>query len=229
MQNPACRLASCVGSFFVAISLPFFALAQAPGIFSSLPYDTAFLQQKLAAYSQHYSADKDPSSVPDHLFTLLALRAILTDSTLLASLDGKDVAVIATLLAPEDQRFIVQDQAVLSAICTSVAAAESSAAIQELARRFDAAKTSKENALAGYYAAAVASFSVSSQKTIAHLRSELSTARHLTYSTFDLAGFAQEVPSAAKAILTQGCASFAQRSATFTPQTVTLGDQVSRS
>ncbi|MDR0779636.1 MAG: hypothetical protein LBF16_02940 [Pseudomonadales bacterium] len=222
MPTPVRRLLGYLSGIVVAISLPLSVLAQPSSIFSSLPYDTAFLQQKLAAHSWLYAADKDPSAIPDYLFTLLALRAVLTDSSLQAALDAKDLAAIAALAAPEDQRFIVQDQRALSAICSGVATANDAAAIMDLALRFDDAKAAKDKTLDAYYAEALASFSVSTQQGVARLRSELSVARHLTYSTFDLAGFAQDVPDAAKAILAQGCAAFAQRLAVYTPTTVVL-------
>ncbi|MDR2213568.1 MAG: hypothetical protein LBE21_08085 [Pseudomonadales bacterium] len=226
MLKSAHRSISFSSSLFILILSSFGALAQTAGIFSNLPYDAVFLQQKLAEYSRNYAADTDPGAIPDNLFTLLALRAIVADPGLQDGLDADDVAAIAALPAPLDQGFITVDHEALSGICDDLAFADNTLAIQELAQRFDAAKVAREDALDAHYKAALNALSPATQEVIARLRQELGAARHLSYSSFDLTGFAHELPDAAQAILSHGCASFTQRLAAYTPETVTLRDQI---
>jgi methyl-accepting chemotaxis protein len=229
MPKPAIRLVGLLSGFFVSIYFPICAYAQTQTTFSGLPYSTTFLQEKLVEHSRSYTARTAFAAIPANLSMLMAFRAILTDVSLQKSLDARDVEVIGSLPAPVDQRFILPDHDELNAICARVSTADEALEIQELARRFDEAKARKEEALDAHYAAALDSLSPSTQEQVERLRSELSATRNLTYTVFDLAGFAQELPDAAQAILSHGCVSFTQRLATYTPEVVTLRDQVPRS
>lgn len=130
----------------------------------------------------------------------------------------------ATCRPPWDHSFLAKDQQELSAICSAAETADTPAAILELAIRFDASRLRKEKDLDVFYTSALNTLSTDTRRIIQELVLEFSASKKMAYATFDLQGFAREVPEAAKVILLNGCQNFSAQMLTYEPQTVKLGD-----
>jgi hypothetical protein len=201
------------------------AIAQNAGIFSGLPYAESEIRAKIAQYSVTAESSIDAAwKVPVNLAYQLAFRQILADAHVISTIGAADFNTIRGLPAPWDAGFLAADHAELSAICTDAKLVDSDEGIEKLAFRFDSSRQRRERNLDAVYSSALSQLSDETRKLIEAMIAEFATSKNIAYATFDMAGFARELPEAAKAILLQGCRNFAEQISSYTPQTVTFGD-----
>jgi len=198
--------------------------AQSRGIFSGLPYDENSIRAKIVEYTVTADSINAALEIPVNLFYQLLFRQILADKNLQARINPNDIATIRNLPAPWDYTFLRQDQEELGAICAEADAAVDALEIQNLASEFDDSRKRKERQLDIFYATALSELSVETRELIQNLLLDFSTSKSIAYAAFDMAGFAREMPEAAKAILLNGCETFEAQITSYTPRTVTLGD-----
>ncbi|MES2626354.1 MAG: hypothetical protein V4628_13805 [Pseudomonadota bacterium] len=208
----------------LAVSFPFAAQAESEDILSNLPYDQNFIQEKINQFTVTAHAPDTDLKVPAYLLYKLAFRKLLADESLQAQIALQDLELIKKLPAPSDSSFLAKDRKEITAICIQTNNIETPAEIQDVAVRYDDSRERKERDLDAFYDNALASLSAETRTLIQNLLFDISARKQVPYATFDMAGFAQAVPDAAKLLLIAGCESFSADVIAYTPQTVTMGD-----
>ena len=208
----------------LAVCFPLSLHAESENIFGDFPYDENFVQQKIAQFT--VTADSSDASLkaPVYLSYKLAFRKILADKTLQAQITANDLELIKNLPAPSDASFLAKDRKEISAICIQTNHIETPAEIVDLAARYDETRRRKERDLDDFYNDSLANLTAEARVFIQKLLADISARKQITYAMFDMTGFAQEVPDAAKALLIMGCESFSEDIIAYAPQPVTMGD-----
>jgi hypothetical protein len=223
-KNSATRsLVFCLANV-LAVSFPLSLQAESENIFGDLPYDENFVQDKIAQFT--VTADSPDASVkaPAYLSYKLAFRKILADKNLQAQITAKDLELIKNLPAPSDSSFLAKDRKEISAICIETNHIETPDEIVDVAARYDESRRRKERDLDDFYNGSLTNLTAGARVLVQDLLEDISARKQIAYAMFDMAGFAQEVPDAAKALLIMGCESFSEDIIAYAPQTVTMGD-----
>jgi len=207
-----------------AASFPLSLQAESENILKDLPYDGNFIQEKIAQFTMTADVPDAALKVPAYLSYKLAFRKILGDKNLQAQITAHDLELIKNLPAPSDYSFLAKDRKEITAICIQTNNIETPAEIQHVAAQYDETRRRKERDLDTFYDSSLAGLTAETRMLIQNLLLDISARKQITYTTFDMAGFAQEVPDAAKALLIMGCESFSADVIAYTPQTVKLGD-----
>jgi hypothetical protein len=208
----------------LAASFPLVVQAEGEDILRDLPYDENFLKAKIARFTVTADAQDAGLKVPVYLSYKLAFRKILADGNLQAQISARDLELIKNLPAPSDASFLAKDRKEITAICIQTNYIETPAEIVDVAARYDDSRRRKERDLDAFYDSSLASFTPEARILIQKLLVDISARKQISYATFDMAGFAQEVPDAAKALLILGCESFSADVIAYAPQPVRLGD-----
>jgi hypothetical protein len=189
-----------------------------------LPYDEGFIQEKIAQFTLTADAPDTALNAPAYLAYKLAFRKILGDKNLQAKIPAHDLELIKNLPAPSDYSFLAKDRKEITAICIQTNHIETPAEIQDVANRYDESRRRKERDLDAFYDSSLAGLAAETRTLIQDLLADINARKQITYATFDMAGFAQDVPDAAKAFLIMGCESFSADVIAYTPQTVKMRD-----
>jgi hypothetical protein len=208
----------------LAASFPLSAQAESTDLVKDLPYDQNFIQQKIAQFTLTTDAPDTALTPPAYLAYKLAFRKILGDKNLQTQIATHDLELIRSLPAPSDSSFLERDRKEINAICIQTNKFETSAEIVEVANRYDDSQKRKERDLDDFYNSSLSGLTAEARVLVQNLLLDISARKQITYTTFDMFGFAQEVPDAAKALLIMGCESFSADVIAYTPQTVTMGD-----
>ncbi len=223
-RNSATRsLFFCLANLLAA-SFPLSLHAESENIFGDLPYDGNFVQQKIAQFTVSADSADAALKAPAYLSYKLAFRKILADKNLQAQITANDLELIKKLPAPSDSSFLAKDRKEISAICMQTNYIETPAEIVDIAARYDESRRRKERDLDDFYNGSLTNLTAEARTLIQNLLADISARKQISYAMFDMAGFAQEVPDAAKALLIMGCESFSEDIIAYAPQTVTMGD-----
>ena len=208
----------------LAAGFSFSVQAESEGILKGLPYDEGFIQEKIAQFTVTADAPDSALKVPDYLSYKLAFRKILADKNLQVQMTADDLQLIKNLPAPSDSSFLEKDRKAITAVCIETNDIETPAEILDVSIHYDESRRRKERDLDAFYNRSVGSLTAEARLLIQNLLRDISARKQITYATFDMAGFAQEVPDAAKALLIMGCESFSADVIAYTPRSVTFSD-----
>lgn len=208
----------------LAATVPFSARAEGENLLKGLPYDESFVQEKLAQFTASAHAPDAALKVPAYLSYKFAFRKILGDESLQAQIAAADLELIKNLPAPSDSSFLVKDRKEITAICIETNTIETPAEIMDVAARYDESRRRKERDLDAFYHDSLETLSPQTRTLVQDLLLDISTRRQVPYTTFDMEGFAQEIPEAAKALLIMGCESFSADVIAYEPQPVRFVD-----
>ena len=223
-QNNAGRsIIFCLANL-LAVSLPLSVQAQDEDILKDLPYDESFIQEKIAQFTVSAESTDAAVKIPAYLAYKLAFRKILAEEQLQAQINAADLEMIRNLPAPSDRSFLAKDQKEITGICIQTNNMQTPAQILDVAAQYDDSRRRKESALDAFYDGSLTSLSAETRTVIQNLLADFDATNQISYATFDMAGFAQEVPEAAKALLIIGCENFSAEIIAYTPQSVKLGD-----
>lgn len=179
------------------------------GLIAELPGDEGMLREQLALHSKRLDSSRGDFGIPINIYHQMLLRELLIDPDLRSRLSTAEVALIESLAAPWDQRFVSEDREHLLALCDALAASTGdSEELAAFALRFDEARRARERGLDAYYSGALLQLESSTRVWVQERLEELVSSRQVAYAVFDLAAFAITLPEAAGAILENGCERF---------------------
>lgn len=185
------------------------ALAQQQTIFSGLPYEEALVRETAERYSTRVEANAGAWEIPGSVSYRIFIEGLLEDEQLSLALPEPDLAILESLVSGLQHEVDNRNLAALSGICARIAQSDNSpASIAELAVLFDISRNASERELAAYYADALRRLTPETEQVIQVRWVEFSTTTNVVYTTFDMSGFALEVPEAAQAVLANGCEKF---------------------
>jgi hypothetical protein len=208
----------------LAVGFSFSVQAESENILGDLPYDEKFVQEKIAQFTVTADSPDAALKAPAYLSYKLAFRKILADKNLQAQITANDLELIKNLPAPSDSSFLAKDRKEITAVCMQTNNIETPDEILNVAVQYDESRRRKERDLDAFYDNSLATLGAETRTLIQGLLLDISARRQITYAVFDMAGFAREVPDAAKALLILGCESFSADVIAYTPQPVKLGD-----
>ncbi|MCP5346325.1 MAG: hypothetical protein R3F41_16935 [Gammaproteobacteria bacterium] len=208
----------------VGLLIPVFTYGQ--GIFNNLNYDETIIRSKIEQYAVSVDSLSQPHAIPDNIYYRLIFREILADPSLLVTFRAIDVSVIENLPAHENHNFVVKDQLELSRLCADLAGDPTEEGVLNAANAFDASRIRREQELDAHYAAVVGDLSAEGREVVLQLYQDFTVSKNVTYSTFSMVGLAADVPEIAHVILQNGCDNFAEQLESYTPQQLTLKDQL---
>jgi hypothetical protein len=214
----------CCLIYLVTGSLPLSLQAESENILRGLPYDENFVQEKITQFTLTADAPDAAVKAPSYLSYKLAFRKILSDKKLQAQIAAHDLELIKNLPAPSDHSFLAKDRKEINTVCIQTNNIETPAEIVDVAAKYDESRRRSERDLDVFYDSSLESLAAETRMVLQNLLLEIGARKQITYTTFDMAGFAQEVPEVAKALLIMGCENFSVDVLAYTPQPVKLGD-----
>src|SRR5688572_23240219 len=199
-NNARRSLFFCLINLFV-IGFPLSLKAESENILRGLPYDENFVQEKIEQFTLTPESPDAALKVPDYLSYKLAFRKILSDKNLQAQIAANDLDLIKNLPAPSDHTFLMKDRKEINTICIQTNHIETPAEIVDVAAQYDESRRRNERDLDAFYNSSLAGLDAETRTLLENLLLDISTHKQITYTAFNMAGFAQEVPEVAKALL----------------------------
>jgi hypothetical protein len=183
--------------------------AQADKSFSGLPYDAAQIRRTIERYSLRVEANAGAWEIPGSVSYRLFVQKLLSETNPEFAIEEQDLLILRNLAVASTGGLAGKHDGALRNLCTRIALSDGSRDdIVELATLFDQSRSDTEQELGAYFAETLGRLSPEMALIVEQRWVDFSANTTVVYTTFDMTGFAQELPEAAHIMLVDGCTKF---------------------
>jgi hypothetical protein len=186
--------------------------AQSDDAFADLPYDEAQVRATIERYSLRIEGKAGAEEIPGSVGYRMFFQYLVSDPE--PGIEEPDLLILRNLAVASTGGLAGKHADAQRDVCGRLAQSDGSReSIIELATLLDQSRSENERELDMYVAEMLGTLTPEVARMVETKWAEFSATTNLVHTTFDMPGFAQEMPEAAQVLLADGCTEFADANA----------------